>query len=614
MLYNIRGRTISAGLVITVKKYYVLIFAVVILIAAGGCGGSNMTAINAAGTGTLAGYVYVKDYNAARAAGRSTAASIPTGYAPLQGAVVEIIGYGTTATTNDAGYFSLSGITNGPQNVRITKYGYQSITALVTIISDAVSSINDQVSTDIMAMDPDNAGTLVISAATDQTVPVPVAATVYLGDTATTFTTPATITDIAAGVYNNVNVRAAGYTDSATQTVTITAGQTSTLTFQLTPADGTYPPVVTITSPAANQQFSSANSITFTATAVDTEDGALSGAQVTWTSSIDGAIGTGTSFTRTLSPGTHTISCYASDFSGKTGVASVSVTVISSATPNTGPAAAIATPVNNQSFSTSQNITFTGTGIDPEDGNLTGTKLVWTSSADGQIGTGNTFQKSGLSVGTHTITLTVTDSNSFTDTDTVTITITTGPAVNNAPTATIITPADPSTYIQNANIFFTGTGTDTEDGAITGSRLVWTSSRDGQIGTGTFFSLATLSVGTHTITLTAYDSAGLSGTATASVTISAAINTAPTPVITTPLNPTTTTTAAAVIFTGTATDTQDGVLTGSSLVWTSNLMTGNIGTGTFFQRTMPAGTHTITLTATDAGNLSAATSTVLIVN
>ena len=50
---------------------------------------------------------------------------------------------------------------------------------------------------------------------------------------------------------------------------------------------------------------------------------------------------------------------------------------------------------------------------------------------------------------------------------------------------------------------FAGTGSDPEDGTLTGASLVWTSSINGQIGTGTSFSTTTLSAGTHTITLTA---------------------------------------------------------------------------------------------------------------
>ncbi|NUQ73881.1 MAG: hypothetical protein HUU21_10015 [Polyangiaceae bacterium] len=52
-------------------------------------------------------------------------------------------------------------------------------------------------------------------------------------------------------------------------------------------------------------------------------------------------------------------------------------------------------------------------------------------------------------------------------------------------------------------------------------------------------------------------------------------------------------------FIGVATDAEDGDLGGGSLVWTSNV-SGVIGTGLQFNAPLPAGTHVITLTATDS--------------
>ncbi|AHG87655.1 glycoside hydrolase family 18 [Gemmatirosa kalamazoonensis] len=92
---------------------------------------------------------------------------------------------------------------------------------------------------------------------------------------------------------------------------------------------------------------------------------------------------------------------------------------------------------------------------------------------------------------------------------------------NQAPTASISAPTSGATYTQGASVTFTGAGTDPEDGALSGASLVWTSSINGQIGTGTSFSTTTLSAGTHTITLTATDSKGAKGTVTRSITINA---------------------------------------------------------------------------------------------
>ncbi len=58
-------------------------------------------------------------------------------------------------------------------------------------------------------------------------------------------------------------------------------------------------------------------------------------------------------------------------------------------------------------------ITFQGTGTDPEDGNLTGANLSWSSSTDGAFGTGTSFSFDGFTVGDHTITLTAVDNGAL---------------------------------------------------------------------------------------------------------------------------------------------------------------------------------------------------------
>lgn len=88
------------------------------------------------------------------------------------------------------------------------------------------------------------------------------------------------------------------------------------------------------------------------------------------------------------------------------------------------PTVQIALPEDGSLYTTGEEVTFSGSGTDPEDGSLTGTALVWTSSLDGQIGTGETFTRSDLSGGTHTITLTGTDSDGATATASISIEVT----------------------------------------------------------------------------------------------------------------------------------------------------------------------------------------------
>lgn len=79
-------------------------------------------------------------------------------------------------------------------------------------------------------------------------------------------------------------------------------------------------------------------------------------------------------------------------------------------------------------------------------------------------------------------------------------------------TATITAPGDGDIYTYGDTIAFTGEGNDAEDGSLSGNFLVWTSGIDGEIGTGTAFSLDDLSWGNHTITLTVRDGEGATGT------------------------------------------------------------------------------------------------------
>jgi len=97
--------------------------------------------------------------------------------------------------------------------------------------------------------------------------------------------------------------------------------------FSLPSFSGNALPTVTITALANGSTFTQGDPITFTGTATDAEDGDLT-ASSAWTSSLDGAIGSGGSFSiSTLSVGTHTITASVMDSGGLTGSAQISITV-----------------------------------------------------------------------------------------------------------------------------------------------------------------------------------------------------------------------------------------------------------------------------------------------
>lgn len=172
-------------------------------------------------------------------------------------------------------------------------------------------------------------------------------------------------------------------------------------------------PSATITSPAAGSSATTGESVTFSGSASDPDEGALTGSSLVWTSNLDGPIGTGATFSRNdLSGGSHLIALTATDSDGAIGADTVSLTIMGAGTGSV----AISAPVNQSSgaprtVTVGTAVTFTGSATDPEDGALSGASLVWSSNVDGQIGTGTTFSVSSLSDGLHTVTLTATDSD-----------------------------------------------------------------------------------------------------------------------------------------------------------------------------------------------------------
>ena len=149
---------------------------------------------------------------------------------------------------------------------------------------------------------------------------------------------------------------------------------------------------------------------------------------------------------------------------------------------------------------------------------LSSATYAW-SFGNGTTATGKTTSRTYAAAGTYSAALTVSDANG-TSTKTITVVVA---AANQSPTSSISAPSANGSFAQGSAVSFAGMGSDPEDGALSGASLVWTSSRDGQIGTGTAFTRSTLTVGTHVITLTARDSKGATGTAARTITVTAVI-------------------------------------------------------------------------------------------
>src|SRR5207245_10794511 len=172
------------------------------------------------------------------------------------------------------------------------------------------------------------------------------------------------------------------------------------------------------------------------------------------------------------------------------------------------------------------------------------------------LGKGGGITVSALTAGTHTITASVTDAAGKATSTAITV------SIDTSPTIAITMPASGSSFEPGAAIPFTATATDAEDGSE-GAGITWTSSRDGALGTGSSITVSTLTTGIHTVTASVTDAAGR----TASRAITIAVDASPTVTIFSPTSESTFEPRAAITFTGTASDAEEGSLT-PAIAWT----------------------------------------------
>ena len=184
-----------------------------------------------------------------------------------------------------------------------------------------------------------------------------------------------------------------------------------------------------------------------------------------------------------------------------------------SPTANAGPNQTVTDDDNNLA----ETVTLNGSSSSDPDGNIS--SFQWTEGAT-SLGTAAVISPS-LGIGTHSITLTVTDNDGATATDQVVVTVNAGsPPGNQSPTAI----AGPNQTVTDTNdngsepIGLDGTASFDPDGTI--AAYQWT---EGATNHGnTALANPTLSVGTHTITLTVIDNGGATSTDQIVITVNPA--------------------------------------------------------------------------------------------
>jgi hypothetical protein len=164
---------------------------------------------------------------------------------------------------------------------------------------------------------------------------------------------------------------------------------------------GGTPPDITIAVDTASQFGACQTLYNFSATVADPDDGPPA---VAWTSNLVGPLGTGTSFSRQLSSGTHLITATATDRIGLSTTSNQVTIAAGGAAVAARPTLTILSLTNHQTFAANQDITLEAGGLDPNKalGGLVSTSVRWSSSKDGDLGAGQKLIKH-LSVGSHFI-------------------------------------------------------------------------------------------------------------------------------------------------------------------------------------------------------------------
>jgi hypothetical protein len=354
-------------------------------------------------------------------------------------------------------------------------------------------------------------------------------------------------------------------------------------------------PAATIISPSIDSQYALGESITFSGSASDNEDGALSGVSLAWSSSLDGSLGTGGTVVNALvTVGTHTISFAATDSDGLTGLATVSIEVVD----NFVPVVSLLQPADGSFHHSGDSILFQGSAADSEDGNITGTQLTWFNGPT-QIGSGATVQ-TALANGTHEVTLQAVDSENAIGTATITIHI----VDNFPPVCSILSPADGTAVLTGETVAFEASCTDPDVAVVPNINISWTSDLQGNLGVGALIQTALLDVGFHTIEVCAIDSedATVVNCTSLQVNVLAEANEPPTAMINAPANSGVHYACEAITLECNASDAENQI---AGVQWSSNLE-GVIGSSEYILWTPSiGGQHTLTCTATDASGQTA---------
>lgn len=244
---------------------------------------------------------------------------------------------------------------------------------------------------------------------------------------------------------------------------------TSVIAFDIKPSEQfkkvpNISPTLSITAPNTGFSFPFRQKITLKATAVDPDSNTTP--TVTWSSDIDGLLGTGAQLEVSFgTPGTRKIMAVAADANnGYSPPEYITITGV-----NKAPVATIQLPLGTSIIYKGVETVLQGQGSDNDTGNgfpsdLPCSSLAWKSSQDGALGSGCDLEATFNTLGLRTLTLTATDANGAQDTTSVVINVKAVP-LQGPPIVKILKPSQ-NQFISNAasNLYVTASALDPDGG------------------------------------------------------------------------------------------------------------------------------------------------------
>jgi hypothetical protein len=415
-------------------------------------------------------------------------------------------------------------------------------------------------------------------------------------------------------------------------TVTDSAGKSGSATLSVSVSNTTPPPAtnptVTFTAPAANATVTGTTTVTLAATG---GSGVGFGTTYTYGLKVDGTAvtGTGPSFswdTTKVANGTHTLTANVADPVGGTGTATQTVTVSNVVTPPPPPTGTLKVFITQPTGGTT--VSNTAWAVMWLEGSTAASKTYTLTLGGKAMGSTSTGSNGPVSMpydtkmvvdGTQPLMATVKDSSNNTGGSTINVNVKNGITTPPTPTLTaaFTSPASGATV----------TGTTTVGMSVSGSTAVSKTFQlavDGAVistqtvsGTTASYALDTtkLTNASHTLTLTATDSAGGSATAARSVTVA---NTVPiTAAFTSPAAGATVsgTTTVGMSTTGGATSTsRTYVLSVDGTVASTQTVSGSSASYAWNTTSLANGSHSLSLTVTDTAGGSATAARTVTVN